>query len=150
MKTKFEQYLSKPETNLFGKLLNILGGFAFILVWTFCMSRIFYGPLVQFGFDYTWYILLLSCVVAPLWEEVAFRVIPLKLIAKSQDAIVPVMVASSMIFGYLHGGPINILFQGVMGFVMACVYVKNGYSYWSSVLLHAIWNFSVITGVIST
>lgn len=88
------------------------------------------------------YILFLMCIVAPLWEELAFRHGPGLIVkAMGKEVMLPVMIISSAIFGWGHGhGPESILRQGVMGFIFFSLYIKNNYSYWSSVLLHALWN----------
>ena len=101
----------------------------------------------------------LACVLAPLWEEAAFRFSPLKL-AKSWEfastgeeygslltsrCLWPMMVFTSIIFGLQHGGAINILFQGAGGILLAWVYVKSGY--WASVTTHALWNFMMMYGL---
>jgi len=85
------------------------------------------------------------CVFAPLWEELAFRHAPI-LIAKEfgiRRFLLPVLIISSILFGYLHGGPENVLIQGIYGFIFACVYVKNDFSYRSSVIIHSMWNIFV-------
>jgi len=91
--------------------------------------------------------LLFVCVIAPLWEELVFRHVPIR-IAKSVpggygNLLLPIVLGSSVIFGLVHGGPPNILFQGVGGFLMAIVYIRNGYDYWSAVILHSTWNLFV-------
>jgi len=120
----------------------------------------------------------LSCIFAPLWEEFAFRYIPLRL-AKSQEImfvrgfshkfrhdygveydhnrrllygnlkgtgfILPVMLLSSVIFGVVHGNVINIMFQGVGGFIFAWLMIKGGY--WPAVMAHVTWNFMLMFGM---
>lgn len=91
--------------------------------------------------------LFFKCVSAPLWEEVVFRYFPLFLVSKlSKDYKIPVILASSAIFGLCHGSVTNIWVQGVIGLVLASVYIKNGYHYWSSVILHFLWNYMVLFG----
>lgn len=94
--------------------------------------------------------LLFACILAPLFEELFFRVIPLethKLITqnssetvKSKSLLLTVLL-SSFLFGWAHGITFHsLLVQGVGGLCLSYVYIKNGYSYWSSVTLHALWN----------
>lgn len=83
-----------------------------------------------------------GCIFAPLWEEFAFRVIPMW-IAKGfgEKFIIPVVMLSSLIFGWGHGnGPVSLLIQGVGGLFLATVYIKSNYNYWAAVALHSIWN----------
>lgn len=92
-----------------------------------------------------WTMFFLAVVLAPLWEEAVFRYFPLS-IAKGVDKKYtwPIVVLSSIIFGLAHGSVINILIQGVSGFLLAGVYIKNGFSYRSSVCYHALWNGMVM------
>lgn len=88
------------------------------------------------------YYFVFACVLAPLWEELAFRELPAK-IAKSINPIIvyPILLLSAIIFGWMHGyGVLSLLRQGVTGTAFSVVYVKNGYSYWSAVAVHALWN----------
>ncbi len=109
-------------------------------------------------------VFFLACVLAPLWEEVAFRVFPIFLARKltpnepiewcaSSGAdrgrlsfLFWACCFSSIIFGLMHGSVINILFQGMGGFLFSWLYLKNNCSYWSAVAAHGLWNFMVIFG----
>ncbi|MEK9180119.1 MAG: CPBP family intramembrane glutamic endopeptidase [Patescibacteria group bacterium] len=94
----------------------------------------------------------LAGILAPYWEERVFRVLVNKYGRKHEPDFNPkkwgftweLMLCSSIIFGIMHGSPLNILFQGVGGFLYSYLYVKNNNSYWSIVLAHAMWNVSVI------
>ena len=108
-----------------------------------------------------------TVLMAPLWEELAFRYVPYriaqwfellmrkidyllldkKLLSKHLPVtanfalMIPIMVCATLIFGWGHGnGTISLLIQGVGGLLLSIVYIKNNYSYWSSVTLHAMWN----------
>lgn len=106
-----------------------------------------------------------AVILAPLWEEFVFRaywfwkklrkrdkedlVLMPTLAAEQRKALgkMPIwdfVVFSSMIFGVVHGGPINILIQGVGGLFLSYVFLHNGRSYLSGVALHALWNASLI------
>jgi membrane protease YdiL (CAAX protease family) len=85
------------------------------------------------------------CIFAPLWEELAFRYAPIT-IAKGfgTQYIPPVVVISSVLFGWGHGhGPYSLFIQGIGGLILSYLYIKNNYSYWSSVTLHFLINFSL-------
>ncbi len=75
------------------------------------------------------------------WEEMAFRVAPIK-IAKiiNPELLWPVIFISSIIFGWGHGGLHGLMFQGVMGLGFSYVYIKTKYSYISVAILHMMWN----------
>lgn len=89
------------------------------------------------------YQIFFGCIFAPLWEELIYRhsaALVVKAL-KNDDLMLPVILISSAIFGWGHGfGPESLLRQGVGGLIFFYVYLKNGRSYWSSVLLHAMWN----------
>lgn len=134
------------------KLKNISLGFIVMLVWFVAIRTLLY-----FFFDtniipiqsreYTPALFFFSCVVAPLWEEAAFRLGPIQ-IAKTfkPEAMLPAIIISSIVFGWGHGESIRgILVQGVFGFIFSIVYIKNNYSYISSVILHSMWNTFVFS-----
>jgi membrane protease YdiL (CAAX protease family) len=139
-----------PEinTDLAGKCKNIATGFVVMLICTIGMQAFLslfmnIPTLIPHRQHLTVVGFFFTCIVAPLWEELAFRVIPIT-IAKvmNTDTVVPVVLLSSLIFGWGHGsGPMSLLFQGVLGFIFSVVYIKNNYSYLSAVVLHAFWNF---------
>jgi hypothetical protein len=150
------KYLLNKETTVIGKIKNVFAGFTFCLLWvTFVKLLIntLYGvPILQIDPAFPPgipYIFFWGVIAAPLWEEAAYRYFPMKVVQKfGMELLMPVMILSSIIFGWGHGlGFISILIQGVCGFIMNCVYVKNGMSYWSSVSLHAMWNFQVEFGL---
>lgn len=134
--------------NLRGKLLNIAIGSAVLGGWVYGAIKV-YSKL--FGWDYSnsyrdksLTMFVMACVVAPLWEELAFRHLPLTMAKKLKLDPMHVLMMSSIIFGWGHGGPTGIMLQGVGGFILGYVYLKNGYSYWSSVFMHFLWNYIVI------
>jgi membrane protease YdiL (CAAX protease family) len=80
-----------------------------------------------------------SIVFTALWEEMAFRVAPIKIATIINPKLIwPVIFISSIIFGYGHGGLHGLMFQGVMGLGFSYVYMKTNYI--SAVVLHAMWN----------
>lgn len=93
-----------------------------------------------------------SCIIAPLWEEAAFRHIPISIIQHLSNGhtktIWQAAILSSIVFGWMHGnGTVSLMYQGAIGFVFAYVYIKNGSCYWSSVILHFLWNLGCIVFV---
>lgn len=146
-----KQLYEHQETSFLGRLRTIGAGYAFMLFWCvfvkFFLTTL-YNTHLQWSIEPQpgpLYLFFFMCIWAPLWEELAFRYAPMK-IAKilGKKTILPIAIISSMLFGWGHGyGPISLLFQGVMGFTFCCVYIKNGFSYWSTVFLHFLWNFSL-------
>ena len=62
-------------------------------------------------------------------EELVFRFVLLGGAVQIWGATWPVllvMVASSIVFGLMHGGPVNVLLQGVSGIVFCIVFLKCG------------------------
>lgn len=149
----FQKFLLTKETTLFGKIRNIFAGYTIVLLWvsliTVLLEVVFTTNQCAYRYSSPFIVeVFLVVILAPLWEELVFRALPLTFIKDYPKLLIPVMVFTSIIFGLLHGEPINILIQGVMGFVMASVYIKNGYSYWSSVAIHALWNGSIVFGIL--
>lgn len=91
----------------------------------------------------TAYWLFYACTIAPLCEELVFRVAPLKFIsAVAPKLLWTAVLMSSIIFGLVHGyGWHNVLNQGVTGFFFAVIYIRTNYNYWAAVAAHSIWNF---------
>jgi membrane protease YdiL (CAAX protease family) len=93
-----------------------------------------------------------ACVVAPLIEEVIFRLLPIQIARrifaeKFEDFKYYFVVLLAVIFGGMHGWIGNVFIQGVGGVFLGWVYIRNGYSYWSSVTVHALWNFMLMVGL---
>lgn len=150
------KYLLTTETSTIGKIKNVFAGFTLCLLWImfvkFLINNLYGLPILQIDPEYPpkiQYMFFWGVIAAPLWEEAAYRYFPMKIAQKfGEDMIVPILIASSLIFGWGHGmGFISIMMQGVCGFIMGCVYIKNGMSYLSSVALHALWNFQVEFGL---
>jgi membrane protease YdiL (CAAX protease family) len=129
------------------KAYNIFAAFGVMVVWTMFItsfmkelagSQLFYKQPTPL------YMFVTACIIAPLTEEGIFRWAPLTLLKPHPHLMWPVIVIVSALFGYLHGGFSNIIIQGVFGVVFSWVYINNGYSYWSSVVLHSLWNITVL------
>jgi membrane protease YdiL (CAAX protease family) len=93
-----------------------------------------------------WYQILRGLTVAPIFEELVFRFIPLTLLKDTQlfkEKSMYFVAILAILFGAIHGGFYNILIQGVAGFAFGWVYVKNGMSYWSAVSAHFLYNFMI-------
>lgn len=90
-------------------------------------------------------LLFFSCIVAPVWEELAFRHIPARIATIINPQLLwPVLGLSCIIFGFGHGhGVMSLLYQGVLGLGFTWVYVVNKNSYWTAVAAHSLWNLVV-------
>jgi membrane protease YdiL (CAAX protease family) len=132
----------------FDKFATISTGYTIAILWCYFITLVLNFLYTPFGQYYNpepiQHTIFFTCIFAPLWEELAFRVVPIQLGLKIDPQIVPlVIVLSSLLFGWGHGGVVNLLIQGVMGLVLSWVYVRNNYSYWSAVILHSLWNTTV-------
>lgn len=131
----------------FDKIKTLFSIFGLNLIWivfivTFIDKVVYVNPIMVTFF--------MSCIFAPLWEELLFRYVPIQIVNASNNAsklMLPVVIGSSILFGLAHGGPLNILTQGVGGLFLSYLYIKYE-SYWLNVLSHALWNFFVVYGVL--
>jgi hypothetical protein len=142
-----EQFLLKQNRTVSEKINTVLQAYTLMIIWVFlCSLLVMYTgypyesiePSPRHEFFYT-------IIFAPIWEELAFRYAPITF-AKNlgEKYLLPTIVAVSCLFGWGHyNNPESVLLQGVLGFILSCVYIKNGYSYLSSFVLHVLWNFSV-------
>lgn len=144
-------FKNRPRS-LVGKASNIALGFLFMLLWCVLIQKLVeYVGLAQFK-PAQWFFdpkppalqheIFYPCILAPIWEEIAFRHAPIQ-IAKGfgKKFVLPVVIIASALFGWGHNqGPNSIMMQGVMGFIFSWVYVKNRYSLTSSILTHSLWN----------
>ncbi len=137
-------------TSVMEKLKNISLGFVAILIWALLVDFVIglaglYGHPFKFDGDHiTLKYFMSACILAPIWEELAFRYAPGKYIMISNpEALWPVAILSSVVFGWLHGGAGGVILQGMMGFIFFVVYVKNKFSITSSIILHSSWNLFV-------
>lgn len=105
-----------------------------------------------------------------LVEEIEFRVIPITIVSyllgrsfssREKNAIIllAVAIASSALFGYIHGGVDHIFVQGVLGLIWSFIYMKCGgvitelegrAAAWSVIrallavtLVHSLYNYSI-------
>lgn len=153
------KFLDRIETSFLGKVSNVAVAYVFLFVWTTLIS-FFYrwllaeDPIFPFQIDgvYQHPVLVMfffSCIIAPFIEEILFRVWPIQVIKATgkKELLLPTILFSSIIFGLLHNGSQSILLQGVFGVVVSILYIKNNYSYWSIVALHAIWNFTIMLNI---
>lgn len=154
----------KKAKRLLPKFLIILAAFAIAILWlaialTSLKKMVTYDYFGSMSFTVVCDFFF-ACIFAPLWEELAFRHAPMLIAkhfnkaSKKVNLTWPVVIISSVIFGWGHGqGPISLLIQGVGGLLFSWVYLKNNYSYWSSVALHCLWNISltyIFPAIVST
>ncbi len=145
---KIELDLLTPETTILGKIKNIIFGATTYIIWaTFILTLYklfipeFNNIKLQFFPPSQIYQFFSMCIFAPLAEEALFR-LPLSLIKTIPIEKITLffIVFSSLLFGYVHHGIWSIPIQGVAGLIFCYVYLKNNYSYISSVSMHFLIN----------
>lgn len=133
------------------KILTIIAAYALCMFWSNFASAIIttlgypYDETITFTTESDAHAFFYAIIFAPLWEELAFRYAPIT-IAKNlgKENLWPTIVGMSCFFGWIHySNPESILLQGVIGLILSVLYIKNGYSYWSSVIVHALYNLTV-------
>lgn len=85
---------------------------------------------------------IIGGILAPLWEELTYRYVPIKIgEILNRDLLWPIIILSCVLFGWGHGnGVFSLLIQGVFGLIQCLVFMRTKYSYLSSVVLHMMWN----------
>lgn len=90
--------------------------------------------------------MILMCVMAPLFEEFAFRGVILQSLRRYGEGFA--IVASAILFGLMHSNTAQIPFAFVMGLVLGYMVVKTN-SIWPAVALHAVNNgISTVLGLV--
>ena len=104
---------------------------------------------IQFGnmtpLNYV-FLFISICILAPLWEELFFRGILLRRLAKKWRISTSIIV-SSLIFGLLHFGGNSIIHATLFGCFMAFAYLKTK-NIWVPIALHSISNFMSFIAVL--
>lgn len=121
------------------KFNNIFVGFTILLIWaTISINGMDWISSISPSVNNLFWVVL----IAPVWEEAAFRYAPITIaMLFNKKLVLPVVIISSAIFGWGHGhGAYSVMLQGVGGLIYAWIYIRNGYSYWSSVTAHSMWN----------
>lgn len=134
------------------KTKNIAIGYSLSLIWLFFVSYLFnilgYQEIIEESeeIDSFYYYVFILLIWAPIWEEALYRYGPLT-IAKNigNQYVMPIAIMSSCIFGWGHGDSHEgVLLQGVIGLIFSIVYIKNNFCYFSSVLLHSLYNTTLL------
>lgn len=135
-----DKLIGTPSTRLIDKIKNLV--FCFVIMFLWIHGIIAFLNYLNTPFALTPQVsFFLSCIVTPAAEELYFRAAPLTIASHlNKKLITPVVIFTSLWFGYAHGqGSVSILIQGVGGFVLAWLYLKNKSIIWP-ILLHAAWN----------
>jgi len=170
-----KSFLQKKVTSFTGRLELALAGFAVSMIWlvlvvtflkfiippdpgftlkSMLLNDIGVNSLVPGSMIFPF---VMACISAPIWEELAFRVGPAKLAQAfgkqfgstdfEYNLLFPIFIIASCIFGWGHGGPVNIWIQGIDGAIMAIVYIKSGYAWWTNMMVHFMLNFTLMFAI---
>ena len=88
-----------------------------------------------------WFTLLATGICVPILEELVFRYGICGIMGR-KNALVGLIV-SSVIFGLVHGNPIQIVYATALGFVFGYIYLKHG-NIWYPIMLHMAVNSSSV------
>ena len=91
-----------------------------------------------------WFLILLLGVLAPVGEEISFRLL-FYLRLRDYGSLLPSLLISSLVFGVYHGNPTQAIYAGLLGFFFALVLELSG-SPLASILLHMganIWSITL-------
>lgn len=166
--SKLELFIEKwfshePSLTFRKKLANFFGLFIFENLWVYgvfalisflwpmygmapvdpmqeMMEQIF-GPTLRFN-------LFMAVIIAPVTEEILFRWLPVRFADQAPRRLfVPIIVLSQFIFGYIHGaGGLSLMIQGLGGFLMCWLYIRNGRNLWWTISYHMLWNLIYTLG----
>lgn len=119
---------------------NVAFGFVLMFIWV----NLIYHKFLPYMADHRdLREFIYGVIFAAIWESIVFIWAPYKILtAINKDIVFPGMVMACAVFGLMHGhGTTSLLMQGLMGGVFVWVYIRNGYSLTSAIILHAAWNF---------
>lgn len=140
--------MMNKSQNMTDKIMTFVIAYLVCIGWVILWEKSieFFGypyDIEDGGYESIQHSIFYSFIWAPIWEELAFRYAPLE-VAKIIDKrlILPVAVGISIFFGWIHHyNPESVLLQGVLGFILSVVYIRNGLVW--SILLHCIYNLTV-------
>ena len=76
---------------------------------------------------------LYACIIAPITEELVFRCFVLKNLSRFNLRFG--IIASGVMFGLVHGNPVQFVFASILGIILAYITVKSG-SIIPAIILH--------------
>ncbi len=91
-----------------------------------------------------WLVFLMGALLAPLMEELIFRLLSCKLLQLTKMPIWCVMVISALIFALYHHSWSQTVYQFLMGIWLAWIFIKTHQIGWT-MLIHFINNAFIIT-----
>ena len=77
-------------------------------------------------------------IIAPIFEEILFRGLIFNKL-KDNINIIVALIVQALIFGLIHGNPLQTIYTFILGIILAIFYIWTG-SIWSNILCHMIYN----------
>jgi len=105
---------------------------------------------LEFFAAYPSLLLFIVLFMAPIVEEAVFRMLPLTIVRNKRPDLAPTVVflVCGMLFGLAHGSTMSVMIQGVGGMILGYLYLTSSRnqltSYFSCVIVHAMFNFTVM------
>jgi uncharacterized protein len=88
-------------------------------------------------------VFIFSVLIAPIIEEIVFRRVIFSFVER-MFGILPAMIATSLIFAFLHGGIIQIIPLFILGSILQYLYIRYN-SLFPSILLHSFHNLIIMS-----
>ncbi len=92
-----------------------------------------------------WFLLIAIGILGPIFEELIYRVVILGELAHSFSFFWANLI-HAVVFGAVHGNPIQAVYAGVVGFALGYIYKKSG-SVYIVILVHIFFNAGNILAV---
>lgn len=146
--------LLKPNKTLLDKTFTVLFWLLIVALWVELMTKAYQWLFAKnviifsqwsYGYEFKHPFLVkfyLYCLAAPIGEEIVFRHGPLRMVKAigKKELYWPVILFTSIVFGWVHSGEFNILIQGAIGLCASIIYLKNNFSLFSAIVFHMLWN----------
>lgn len=145
----FAEGMGMKKTKFSSILLAFLAGLGLTCVLSFVMifvSMLFPGLMEDYSntMDTTYNMkslipyIVAGVIGAPLIEELVFRHLVTGRLSRGIPRVLAIIIGS-VLFGVVHGHPVQWVYAGLLGFVMACVYFAYD-SIWVPIAMHAGFN----------
>lgn len=121
---------------MIGFLLGYLTNFLMLIVAGLRGAPV-YNPVDDFSSLPLPVTIFLTCIVAPILEELTYRRLLIPRLRPYGDRFA--IIASALCFGLMHGNLYQFLYAFATGIILGYVFLKTG-CLWQTMLLHAVYN----------
>lgn len=127
-------------------LLSVLITFSAIFLLDCLLSHLTWLPdIMEQEFDVIqahWFGIVMITLIGPVFEEILFRGAITKILLK-QYSPAKAIVISALLFGFIHGNPVQIIGAGCIGLLLGWIYYKTA-SLIPCIMIHVINNSSSV------